>query len=83
MIADHEKDTSYDVELLFTNIPIKNTIEYIIEQIYTHKKLKLICSKLVFKRLLLKLANKCAYNFNHKFYKKIHDCTMGGPLSVR
>ena len=30
------EDVSYDVEYLFTKISIKNTIEYSIEQIYTH-----------------------------------------------
>ena len=30
------EDVSYNVESLFTKIPIKNTIEYNIEQIYTH-----------------------------------------------
>ena len=72
-----------DVESLFTNIPIKDTIiEYIIEQIYTHKKLKPIYSKQIFKRLLLKLANECKYTFDHKFYQQIDGCTMGSPLSV-
>ena len=50
-LLNDEEDFSY-VESLFTNIPIKDTTEYIIEQIYTHKKLKSICSKLIFKRLL-------------------------------
>ena len=49
-LLDDEEDVSYDVESLFTNSPIKDTIEYIIEQIYKHKKLKPICSKLIFKR---------------------------------
>ena len=81
-LIEDEEDVSYDVESLFTNIPIKETIDYIIEQIYTYKKLKPICSKLIFKRLLLKLATECTYTFNHKFYKQIDGCTMGGPLSV-
>ena len=67
-LSEDEEDVSYDVESLFTNIPIKETIDYIIEQIYTHKKLKPICSQLIFKRLLLKLASECTYTFNHKFY---------------
>ena len=50
-LLNDEEGFSY-VESLFTNIPIKDTTEYIIEQIYTHKKLKSICSKLIFKRLL-------------------------------
>ena len=72
----------YDVEYLFANIPIKDTIEYITEQIYANKKLKPICSKVIFKSLLLKLTTDCIYTFNHKFYKQIDGCTMGGPLWV-
>ena len=44
-----EEDVSYDAESLFTNIPIQETINYIIDQIYVHKKLTPICSKLIFR----------------------------------
>ena len=81
-LLNDEDDLSYNVEFLFTNIPIKDTIEYIIEQIYTHKKLKHFCSKLIFKSLLLKLATECTYTFNHTFCKQIDGCTMGDPFSV-
>ena len=52
------EDVSYDVESLFTNIPINETIDYILDQIYNKKKLKPICQKLIFKRFLLKLATE-------------------------
>ena len=42
-LQDDEEDVSYDAESLFTNIPIQETINYIIEQIYVHKKLMPIC----------------------------------------
>ena len=42
-LLDDEEDVSYDVESLITNISIKGTIEYIVEQIYTQKMLKPIC----------------------------------------
>ena len=51
-----EEDVSYDVESLFTNIPVSETIDYIINQIYVHKKLKPICNKLIFRRLFIKLS---------------------------
>ena len=70
-LLDDEEYVSYDIESLFTNIPIKDTIEYIVEEIYTQKMLKLICSKLIFKSLLLKLATQFTYTFNHMFYKQI------------
>ena len=52
------EDVSYDVESLFTSIPINETINYILDQIYNEKKLKPICPKLIFKRFLLKLATE-------------------------
>ena len=40
-LQDDEEDVSYDVDSLFTNILIQETINYIIiiKQIYVHKKL--------------------------------------------
>ena len=81
-LQDDEEDVSYDVESLFTNIPIQETINYIIEQIYVHKKLTPICSKLIFRRLLIKLAAECTFKFNNRFLKQVDGCTMEGPLSV-
>ena len=70
------------MESLFTNIPINETIDYILDQIYNKKKLKPICSKLIFKRLLLKLATEVTFTINNHFFKQTDGCTMGGPLSV-
>ena len=41
-----------------------------------------ICSKLIFKRLLLKLTAGNTAMFTSSFYKQIDGCTMGGLLSV-
>ena len=35
--SDDYEDVSYDMESLFTSIPIKETIDYIIHKIYTEK----------------------------------------------
>ena len=51
-LNDDEEYVSYDVDALFTNIPVAETIEYIIHQIHIEKKIPPIRSKLVFKRLL-------------------------------
>lgn len=77
-----EEYVSYDVESLFTNVPVRETIDFIIDQIYNKNKLKPIATKLIFKRLLLKLATESVFIFNEKFYKQTDGCTMGGPLSV-
>ena len=81
-LKEDEEDVSYDIESLFTNIPINDTIDYILDQIYVQHKLKPICNKLIFKRLLIKLSTEVTFTFNSKFCKQTDGCTMGGPLSV-
>ena len=48
LLQNDEKDVSYNVESLFTNIPIEETINYVIDQNYVHEKLTPICLKLIF-----------------------------------
>ena len=67
-----EEYVSYDVESLFTNIPVDETISYIINEIYQRNKLPQICSKIIFKR----------FQFNYSLLKHTSGCTMGGPSSV-
>ena len=52
LLFPNEEYVSYDVKSLFTNVPIQETIDYILDEIYLKNKLPKICSKLIFKRLL-------------------------------
>ena len=45
-LENEEEDVSYDVESLFTNIPLKETVNYILDHIDIHKILPQICSRL-------------------------------------
>ena len=55
-ISEDEEDVSYDVESLLTNIPIKDTIDFIFEEIYVHKKLKPVCKiKIYFQGTVLQI----------------------------
>ena len=81
-LQDYEVDVSNYVESFFINIPIQETINSITEQVYVHKKLTPICSKLIFKKMLIKLATKCIFKFNSRFFKQVDGCAMGGPQSV-
>ena len=56
----------YDAESFFTNIPVRETINYILAEIYGRQKLKPICSKQIFKRLSLKLFSFYYYLFQYK-----------------
>ena len=67
------------MESLFANIPINETINYILDQMYNKKKLKPICRKLIFKHFL---ATEVTFTTNKNFFKQTDGCTMGGPLSV-
>ena len=49
-LQDDEKDVLYDVESLFTNIPIVETIKYATEQIHVYKNLTPICWKMIFQK---------------------------------
>ena len=77
-----EEYVSYDVESLYTNMPVRETINYTLSAIYNHQKLKPMCSKQIFKRLLLKLTTESTFIFNIKYCKQIDGRTMAEPLSV-
>ena len=80
--CDDEEDVSYNVESLFTSIPVKETIEFILDEIYVRKVIKPFCKKrLIFKRLLERLTGECIFSVNGRLMKQIDGCQMGGPLS--
>ena len=81
-LQEDEEDVSYDIESLFTNIPINDAVDYIVEQIYVQHKLKARCSELIFKCLLIKLSAEVTFTFNSKLCKQTDGCSMGGPLSA-
>ena len=41
-LPQDEECVSYDIESLFTNVPLQETIDYIIDEIYVNKKQKLL-----------------------------------------
>ena len=76
------EDVSYDVESLFTSIPVVETIEHILKRIYTNKELKPFCKKFIFKKLLIKLTKESVFSANNCLIKQIDGCPVGGPISV-
>ena len=58
------------------------TINYILLKIYAKEKLPEICSKLIMKRLSLKLTRGNTFMLNSNFCTQIDGCPIGGPLSV-
>ena len=72
-LSEDEEDVSCDVETLFTNIPIKETIDFICNEIYNCKKSKSNCKQSVFKKLLYKLTKECTFSIAGSLCKQI-DC---------
>ena len=81
-LSEDEEGVSYDVESLFTNIPIKDTIDFICEEIYVHKKLEPICKKSIFKKLLYKLTTECTFSATGKLQKQVDGVSVRVTLSV-
>ena len=81
-LSEDEEDVSYDVESLFTSIPIKETIDFICDEIYTKKKLPTICKQSIFVKLLYKLTTECTFSANGELFKQTDGVSMGGTVSV-
>ena len=65
-----------------TSIPVPETIEYILNRVYTDKELKPLCKKSIFKKLLKKLTKESVFSTNNRLIKQTDGCPMGGPISV-
>ena len=77
-----EEDVSYDVEALFTSVPIDYTIDYIINEIYEKELLKPLCKKLIFRRLLKRMCSGCVFSANGKLVRQKDGCPIGGKFSM-
>ena len=71
---------SFDVESLFTNVPIKRTIDIILKRIYTDKVISTNLKKRLMKKLLLDTCLKTAFKFNGVIYEQKDGVCMGSSL---
>ena len=72
---------SFDVVSLFTNVPLAETIELVIERLYDNNNSNAIpFEKIVFRQLMF-MATQGIFMYNDKLYKQIDGVTMGSPLS--
>ena len=75
------KSWAHMMSSLFIEVPLDETIDHIIHEIYTNNKLSQLSSKLLFRRLLCNVTKNTVFSFNDKLYKQINGCGMGNPLS--
>ena len=69
VLENDEEIVSYDAQPLFTNIPIKETIDYICDEIYKNNALEPMCKKSMFRKLLYKLPSQCVFSVNNQLIK--------------
>ena len=70
---------SFDVESLFTNVPLKRTINRILKRIYNDKLLDITLTKRSLKKLLTDSCTKTAFSFDN-LYEQVDGVSMGSPL---
>jgi hypothetical protein len=82
----HDKEfldflASFDVESLFTNVPLNETIEIILNDIYTTKNDRFHgLSRRQLKRLLEIATQKSHFLFDGEYYDQVDGVAMGSPL---
>ena len=71
---------SFDVTSLFTNIPLTETIDLVVERLYSEKSNRVPpVDRKVFKKLL-QIATGGIFMYKDKFYKQVDGVAMGSPL---
>ena len=70
------------MHLLFSSIPLGETIDFIIGEIYVRKKLEPFRKKSVFKTLLNKLCKGGTFLADGRLIRQVHGCPTDDPISV-
>ena len=80
LLESNHKFISFDVESLFTNVPISKTINIILKRIYDDKLISTNLRKRTLKKLILDTCAKTAFTFNNKLYEQKDGVSMGSSL---
>ena len=81
-LISNEEYVSYDVDLIFTSIPLDETIDFIFDEIYVRKKLEPFREKSIFKKLSNKLCKGCTFLVDVRLMRQVDKCPMVDPISV-
>ena len=72
---------SFDITSLFTNVPIEETVNIVVDTIYENRQIRNL-SKTNFKRLLKLCVDDNHFLFNGNHYSQHEGFAMGSPLSA-
>ena len=71
---------SFDVQSLFTNVPVKKAINIILDRVYNKKLINTNLKKRTMKKLLVDSCTKTAFSFDNVLYELCDGVSMGSPL---
>ena len=80
LFDDGYRFVSFDVTSLFTNIPLKKTVNIILKRIHKKNVISTTLKKRTLKKLILDSCTKTIFSSNVKLYKQIDGVSMGSPL---
>ena len=82
-LSQNNKMISFDIESLFTNIPVNETINIICNRLYyTNPKLRPFVPEHYFRQLLDFATKFTHFLFNNKYYDQTDGVSMGTPLAA-
>ena len=76
---------SLDVVSLFTNVPLKGTVNIILDRVYNENVIQTTLPRKALKKLILDTCQKTAFTFNGTIYEQLDGVSMGaslGPILV-
>ena len=71
---------SFDVKSLFTNVPLRKTVDVILDRVYREKVITTNLKKRSLKKLILDTCSKTAFSCNNVLYEQIDGVSMGACL---
>ena len=81
-LDSNEECVYYDMDSLFTSIPLGETIDFILDKIYIRMKPEPFCMKSVFKKFLNKSCKSWTFLAVGRLITQVDGCPMGSPISV-
>ena len=76
------KFLSFDMNSLFTNVPLAKTIQLILKRVYSENLVTTNLTKQTIKKSLKDACSKTVFTFNDKICKQIDGVSMGSPLGL-
>ena len=70
---------SFDVKSLFTNVPLKKTIDITLERIYGRKEINTQTTRPEMKKLLTLCTKNVQFTFDNQVYQQNDGLAMGSP----